>query len=96
MTFGSRRHRKSDSNAAEIVKTLRAMGFKVYALNDIVDLIVQLNGRTVLCEVRPADKPRIPRPGPQAEFHAEFKVHWLQTAEDCRALRRMMLRQLDA
>lgn len=95
MTYGGRRHRKVDSNCGDIVAILRGLGFEVENTNDLWDLTAQLRatGETVLCEVRPVGHAREPRSERQAKFQARFRVHWLQTADDCRLLRAMMLKR---
>ena len=41
-----------DANQADIVKALRALGATVYVLKLPVDLLVGINGRTALVEVK--------------------------------------------
>lgn len=76
---------RADENQAAIVKTLRKLGFAVEYW-DKADLVCQLFGITMLCEVRPPDRPKEARKGRQAAFQAKFNVYWLQTDEDCLAL----------
>lgn len=73
----------SDKNQAAIVKTLRKLGIRVHIANEEYDLVAQFSGLTMLCEVRPADKPRKARKGRQEKFQKEFMVYWLQTDQDC-------------
>ena len=73
----------SDKNQSAIVATLRKLGLRVHIANEEYDLVVQHNGITMLCEVRPADKPKVARKGRQEKFQREFCVYWLQTDEDC-------------
>ena len=75
--------RRKDKNQDAIVDTLRKLGIRVFVFGEECDLITQWNGLTMLCEVRPADKPNLPRPGRQAKFHDQFAVKWLQTDADC-------------
>jgi hypothetical protein len=74
---------RSDSNQTDMVKILRSLGIKVHVWGEEADLICQYGGMTVLCEVRPADKPREAREGRQERFQDVFMVKWLQTGEDC-------------
>jgi hypothetical protein len=94
VTYGGRRHRKVDANCQEIVSHLRMMGLKVCIWNDEADLLVQYPGgwQTAICEVRPEGEPKTARQGRQEAFQNDFRVVWLQTIEDCEALRRMLLR----
>ena len=71
---------------SEIVQTLRQLGLQVWVVNDLADLVVQYGSATAICEVRPPNKPRKPRKGPQMAFHDTFNVYWLQTTEDCMTL----------
>ena len=96
MTYGASRHYKTDANCKQIVALLRKLGFCVHVTNAEWDLTAQLNGLTVLCEVRPADKPKIARAGRQERFHSVFKVHWLSTDSDCTELRKTLLTQFNA
>ena len=73
----------SDKNQAALVKVLRGLGVRVHIANEEYDLVAQWQGITMLCEVRPADKPKIARKGRQERFQREFCVYWLQTDEDC-------------
>lgn len=96
MTYGANRHRKVDSNCREIVKILRELGFRVWPVNLEVDLVVQYGGLTMLCEVRPEDKPKTTRPGPQERFHGDFNVYWLSTLQDCLNLRQTLVKWSNA
>ena len=78
-------HRK-DANQDEIVKALRDLGLRVHIWGEQADLIVQWSGITMLCEVRQPGR-REARKGRQQEFQKEFQVYWLQTTEDCAALK---------
>ena len=92
MTFGHRGRHKADANQKPIVDYLRQIGMRVHIWSAEADLIVQYAGLTMLCEVRPPDKPRVARKGRQEEFQKEFVVYWLQTFEDCNALRSTMMK----
>mgnify|MGYP003645160266 CR=1 FL=1 len=93
MTYGSPRHYKTDSNCKEIVSILRKLGFRVHVTNAEWDLTVQFHGLTMLCEVRPEDKPKVARKGRQELFHGVFSVYWLSSHEDCLNLRKTLLNQ---
>lgn len=86
------RARKVDANCAEIVKNMRKLGLTVHVTNADWDLTVQYGGVTMLCEVRPADKPKKPRPGNQERLHEALMIYWLQTPQDCLNLRQTLIK----
>ena len=90
MTFGHRGRHKKDANQDAIVDCLRKLGLRVHIWSAEADLIVQYGGLTMLCEVRPADKPKTARRGRQAKFQETFNVYWLQTPADCEILRKTL------
>ena len=81
-----------DSNQTALVKVLRKLGLRVHVWNSEADLICQLGGLTVLCEVR-AEKggTQTARKGRQEKFQRDFMVRWIRTPEDCLELRNVLL-----
>ena len=74
---------RTDSNLTEIVGILRKLGLRVYIWNGAADLICAWGGISVVCEVRPANKPKKARQGAQEAFQALIPTYWLQTPADC-------------
>ncbi len=88
--------RRKDSNQTELVKCLRKLGARVHIWGQEADLIVQLGGMTMICEVRPPSVEKKPREGRQERFQGEFMVYWLQSTEDCQALVKTLRRWQDS
>ncbi len=84
------RARKVDSNLTSIVDALRKLGLKVHVTNGDWDLTAQFGGVTMLCEVRPEGKPKVPRKGNQERVHETLMIYWLQTVEDCLELNKTL------
>ena len=77
-----RRAARTDANQAEIIKSLRQIGARVYYIKEPVDLLVGFRGHTVVLEVK-MDGGRLTKQ--QVEFIAEWNggpVHVVRDAQE--------------
>ena len=78
-----RRAARTDANKAAIVAALRSRGASVYDLKAPVDLLVGLNGKTRLVEIKDGAKP----PSRQAYTPAQVAFMALWTGEPVETVR---------
>ena len=86
---GRKQIHRSDSNQAEIVKALRAIGCSVDIIEEPVDLLVGLRKRTVAMEVKNPEKDW-ELTTKQKKFFAEFNGEAYIVENEGEALRAML------
>jgi hypothetical protein len=74
-----RRAARTDANQAEIIKSLRDIGCRVYYIKEPCDLLVGYRQKTVLLEVK-VDGGRLTKP--QVEFIAQWNGASLHVVRD--------------
>jgi hypothetical protein len=86
------RARRTDSNHSEIAEAFEALGFSVWKVNDVVDLIIGYGGVSVLVEIKDINKPPSKRRlTPREEkFWSSWKggIELVESIDDALALAR--------